>query len=350
MSGSSRFGDERRHVAGGPMTHTTDDSIDAQLGPAQDRFFGSGFGAVTHTVRGLAIAGPALAGRASVGYPVSWSVKRGGAEPPHLSTVDALVLSARLAEVLLVDRLGLREQARAGSWLRAVSLRPGARPQLDLDDVPVRAELEHTVPAMPAMPHGTTGAAVSTVRCHVGSFGARLELVHPTGPGPVAPGGGPRGVEDVLGPLDGQYHGTGYRQVRRDLGRVTLEPGVRARARLALDAGAVTSRHGLESAHGLVPSLLDGLLACAQVSQVLMYDADGLTRESTSTLWARRVDLRRAGPPVGVAAVEDVDVRVRATRVVRLGDATWRTVAFTAVLGDLTVAHDLAHRLPATEV
>jgi hypothetical protein len=307
------------------MMRTADGSIDAQLGPAQDRFFGSGFGAVTHAVHGLVIAGPVLTGRASVTYPVSWSVKRGGAEPPHLSTVDALVLSARLAEVLLVDSLGLREPSRARSWLRAVSLRPGARPQLDLDDVPVRAELEHTVPAMPAMPampDGTTGAAVSTVRCHVGSFGARLELVHPTGPGPVAPGGGPRGVEDVLGPLDGQYHGTGYRQVRRDLGRVTLEPGVRARARLALDAGAVTGRHGLESAHGLVPSLLDGLLACAQVSQVLMYDTDGLTRESTSTLWARRVDLRRSGPPVGVAAVEDVDVRVRATRVVRLGDAT----------------------------
>src|SRR4051812_37508327 len=86
-------------------------SIDTHLGAASARFFGEGFKRVAHEVTGLVITGRpglgCLTARAQILYPRDWSSKSHGALRPHLSSVDALVLAAQLAEAHLVHRYAL---------------------------------------------------------------------------------------------------------------------------------------------------------------------------------------------------------------------------------------------------
>jgi hypothetical protein len=116
MTGASSLPDSRRYP-----------TIDDALGPAATRFFGDGHRKVDHRLRGLTVETtseglPRIRGKADIAYPSDWSTKSESTElRPHVSSIDAVVLAAQLAERGLAHTLGLNSDlgaARAGSCLR----------------------------------------------------------------------------------------------------------------------------------------------------------------------------------------------------------------------------------------
>lgn len=123
-------------------------SIDDLLGPSESRFFGSGYRRVGQRLNAAVLGrgAPDAERRGSVLYPVDWSVKQQAAKlAPHLSTIDALLFAAQLAEAALTARHGLTAEQRRSAWLRKVEIRAYATPQEQgLTSFPVSAELRES--------------------------------------------------------------------------------------------------------------------------------------------------------------------------------------------------------------
>lgn len=325
-------------------------SLESCLGPGSSRFFGSGYKRVTQglkdiTTDGSADPGGLVTARGTLTYPRDWSRKSGAGElRPHLSSIDALVLAANLAETHLGRAFGLGAAERRRIWLRSADVRAGSAPHEDLADFPVHGRLLSV-----EGPAGEDSTLASTFDCRVGSLKVRCTLVHEQGGG----AGTPVTYDDekqALGPARARHYGAGYKQrdqyaerVRVDLDRQEIQGLQRV---VATDEEAHTC--GAEAAYGPSVSLVDALVGVAQLAQVLLYAQDGLTRGATDTLWMRRFVISAETPVRPLGHSFTPTVRTASSRLLSMGDARWRTAElavddFAGIDGRCW----LAHRLPA---
>ncbi|MEU6389714.1 AvrD family protein [Streptomyces sp. NPDC046939] len=327
-------------------------SLDSCLGPGSARFFGSGYKRVTQTLRDISTDGSARPGarvtaRGTLTYPRDWSRKTGSGDlRPHLSSIDALVLAASLAEAHLARSFGLDAAQRRRVWLRHADVRAGSSPHEELADFPVRGELIDV-----AGVDGEESVLASTFECRVGRLKVRCTLVHEQGAGSAGPAVY-ADAEQALGPAGTRHYGAGYKQheqygeqVRVDLERQRVRVLQRV---VGPDADAPASTHGAEAAYGPSVSLVDALVGVAQLAQILLYAQDGLDRGDSDTLWMRRFVISARTPvrPLGRGFVPTVSTE--GSRILSMGDARWRTAElavddFAGIGGRCW----LAHRLPA---
>jgi Pseudomonas avirulence D protein (AvrD) len=332
-------------------------SIEDYLGPADKRFFSRGFRRSEHEVSALLLTpgpDPAAGARAlaTVRYPPDWSAKAVGTDlRPHLSTVDALILGAQLAEAHLAFAYGLDDRARAAMWLRRVNVRAGAAPQEDLTDLACSAEPRGTTQAREA------DALLSVYDCSVGVMRVTCQIEHPAaGPADraVAAGwaGGSRShatLEDALGPADERYYGAGYKSrqhgvedVRVDMGELRSDGTVRIES--AESAPALTG--GIEGQYQPSLSMIDCFVVNLQLAQVLMYEMDSIARQDTNTLWMikTRLDAERPRRPFGDSVPAQAAITAR--HLVPLRGGMWRNVDISAQCGGVTLRSSFAHELP----
>ena len=339
-------------------TVTTLPTIDDLLGPAGDRYFGAGYRRTVHRLTDLRIeprpgGGGDVSATAKVEYPPGWSCKSGAtAAQPHLSSVDGLLFAVELAEAFLTHTLGLDGQARRLSWLRLADLRAGSAPLGDLGRFRVTASASPTGVADggPALPGGLP-AAITAFDCAIGSMRVRCELVHPAGASTAAPGSYPE-VSQLLGDGGTRYHAGGFRRWAQRVDQVEFDQTHRwARADLqvlpdlrVLPQTPTAAPTGLGAAYAPTGSMIDYLVALAQVSQVLLYRVDGIERGQSNTLWMRRITIAAATPRLPTATA--VSLQVTKCRLVVLGGQTWRLMDITSDPPGLRGSASFAHALP----
>ncbi len=325
-------------------------SLESCLGPGSTRFFGSGYKRVVQDLRNITTDGSAEPGalataRGTLTYPQDWSRKSDAGElRPHLSSIDALVLAATLAEVHVGRAFGLTAAQQRRTWLRHADVRAGSSPHEDLADFPVQGRLlavDHPDPQQPVL--------TSTYDCRIGGLRVRCTLAHERGAGPQ----GPVTYADAaqaLGPARARHYGEGYKhraqyadQVHVDLDRQRVSGRQRI---VATDRDAET--HGAEAAYGPSVSLVDALVGVAQLAQALLYAQDRLSRGSSDTLWMRRFVIGTQTPVRPLGRSFDATVHTARTRLLHMGGETWRTAELAvddyAGIGGRC---SLAHRLPS---
>jgi hypothetical protein len=317
-------------------------SVDDYLGPAETRFFGAGYRRATHDVRDVVVEAGGVRAAVDVGYPVDWSTKSSrGDLLPHLSTVDMLVLGAQLAEAHLAAARGLDEQARAGAWLRRVTLRSGTTPQEELAGLAGTAVLRSTTP-VPDAP----GQVDSTYDCAVGVMRARLEIRHPWDGGD-APGGSHPELDDLLGHARTRYYGTGFTTQHHDVSDVSVDmAALTAEASvLVLPVDGAPGR-GLGGAHQPAVSTVDCFVVNLQLAQILMYELDSLARGESNTLWMLRTVLTVPTPTRIHPDPLSATVAITDRSVVPLRGAPWRNVDIEGDCGGVSLRATFAHQLP----
>ncbi len=233
-------------------------NVDDVLGPASGRFFGSIFRDARQSLDVvLTTARPdrvEIAGRAGVSYHGDhWGTRNGKVRAPHLSSVDATILTDRvLAEV--------------GRSLRDAGLLTG---RLVMDRVSITAGMAPDEELAELVCAGSATVLLgepTRVRCtlQIGGMRVRAEAAAVAGePAPelTAADVPALTVADVV--LDPET------------------PTVSGRVVTDLDAGE-------PSASALIVSML----ASAQLAQILVATVDGIPRERSNTLWMRRFDCR----------------------------------------------------------
>ncbi|SEN90395.1 avirulence D protein (AvrD) [Actinacidiphila rubida] len=350
-------------------------SIDDRLGPAASRFFGDGHRRVTYRFTGIVIdPGPdgAITATAGVLCPPDWSLKAGASQRPHLSTIDALVVGARLAELFLTRRHRLTAAKRSLMWLRRVEIRAGREPdEEDLESLRVEGRPAGTRPH-----EHLAGTAVTLMTCRIGGMRIRCEVVHPFGrpvvhpvvhpvfdrAGPAATELGGLAAADLAardraaGPLPypapAGLYGEGFRTRRQPIRDITLQvTGDRQRAdgtaRLAPVPGTAPGGGGLEGAYQPAVSFIDAFVIALQLGQLLLYDLDGLDRAHSNTLWMRRTVLECDTPERPATGPFPVTAELAGSALLDARDgARWRTADITAACAGVRVLCSVTHELP----
>lgn len=328
--------------------HTLLASVDDQLGPAEQRFFGRGFRRVAYEIDEVSLArsanGVALTrSRVGVRYPADWSKKAAGTDlRPHFSTVDGIVVAAQLAEVCL----GGAGSDLRDAWLRKVRLTAGTSPQEELSELLAEATLRRSDPVA-----GNPARVVSVVDCVVGSMRVRCEVEHAsagTQPWPVGEEHALPGLDALLGPAVDRYFGVGFTTRRQHIHAVDVDRReLRADATLTVahEDGASVPTAGLEGAYQPSVSVIDAFVTALQLAQVMLYDLDGMRRQDSSTLWMRQTTLTAARPDRPADGIP-VTTRLDGPGLLRMGGGTWRTLDVVAELGGIQMRSAVAHRLP----
>lgn len=246
-------------------------SFDGLLGAPATRYFATGYQRVGYGVSfGAASAGAhgsvALGGFGAVDYPVDWSLAPSGQpRPPHLSSIDALVLGVAAVEHAMSEVPGMCEPTHA--VIDHVSIRSGSHPHAELSEVPVSAML---VPSEYEF----------LAELRVGAFRIHMLL---------------RGAEPPArraGQLRPYWDGYRLNAVMSELVEVDL------RDRSVVTIHTVKSPKtggaaGIDSA--LWPGLthVDNVALFGQIAQVLAQTTVGVVRGSIDNLWMRRMAFTR---------------------------------------------------------
>jgi len=244
------------------------------LGDPAARYFGHGFKHVTHEVR-LAgvhhdVTGKVhLRGTGVVRYPTAWSLDaQGQSRETHLSSIDAIILTARLLETASeTDMLHLVRNAT----IRSIALRAGSSPHTRLDDVDIdiavitHAEFDALVDVQ---------AVIGGIRIAAALIPARIER-----PGQFAPyrdGVGVVDLDSVLVEVSGESILTHHRVDIPEAQAIGIDSSIWP---------------GLTHVHNVV--------LFGQIAQVLASVTKGIERGSMDNLWMREMFLQRTGKASG---------------------------------------------------
>lgn len=124
--------------------------------------------------------------------------------------------------------------------------------------------------------------------------------------------------------------------------------GDTAEAALTVDVAAV-GRAGtgrIDAAPAGMASMLDSFVASLQLGQILLYEADGLTRAESETLWMRTTTVTAVEPHLRATGTFPVTASlIDSTRIVARGEP-WRTATILGEGGGIRTRCAVAHRLP----
>jgi hypothetical protein len=322
-------------------------SIDEILGPNTHRFFGQGFRRVSHQIRDIEIAHRDGRGRltatGSIAYPGDWSVKATAGElRPHLSSIDALVLSVQLSELYISARYGLDDGHRRKMWLRGFTMRAGSAAETSLDDIKI--EIDHVETKIAAE---SLCGNYSRLDARVGAILVSANIEHH-----VDELRFPRGTfmraEELLGPAPSRYYGDGFKLPVQRLEHVFVDvEKLTARALVRVE-GCTGERfpQGIGAHYWPSLSALDCMITIAQLAQGLLYKLDGLERGRTNNLWMREIVLE-ANTPYQACNTFVATTTIEKTRVFKKRTEVWRTAEMTGYYQGITVRFSVAHQLPS---
>ncbi|MBO7935729.1 hypothetical protein JTP77_007150 [Streptomyces sp. S9] len=326
------------------------DSVDDVLGDRQGRFFGEGFKRVGYSLADITVVpedapgapgapgGSGTKGQvhatAGIHLPDTWSRKGETLQRPHLSTLDGMILAARLTGLYVAHARRLGADARFR--VRGVRIKAGNAPDEEgLERFPVSARFRSAVVSAESR-----GLSTTTMDCTIGAMSVQVEAEHPTGVEHRAEGRYGDSAE-----LDGLWNHAPFGVSHHE--RAQFLEDVVADASAGTADARLTLVDGRDVPKGQAPTAVDLFVCALQLGQVLLYELDGLTRAGSNTLWMRRTSIEVTPVPDG-ASGSDGRFRVLLGRSNALptAEGTWRTARITASLGDLRMSCDVAHLLP----
>ncbi|MET9057336.1 AvrD family protein [Streptomyces antibioticus] len=326
------------------------DSVDDVLGDRQGRFFGEGFKRVGYSLADITVVpedapgapgapgGSGTKGQvhatAGIHLPDTWSRKGETLQRPHLSTLDGMILAARLTGLYVAHARRLGADARFR--VRGVRIKAGNAPDEEgLERFPVSARFRSAVVSAESR-----GLSTTTMDCTIGAMSVQVEAEHPTGVEHRAEGRYGDSAE-----LDGLWNHAPFGVSHHE--RAQFLEDVVADASAGTADARLTLVDGQDVPKGQAPTAVDLFVCALQLGQVLLYELDGLTRAGSNTLWMRRTSIEVTPVPDG-ASGSDGRFRVLLGRSNALptAEGTWRTARITASLGDLRMSCDVAHLLP----
>ncbi len=321
--------------------------IDEVLGSSKTRYFGNGYKHVSHEIRNVNVD-PSInqiTAEISIGYPTDWSKKETSKElKPHLSTIDAYVISCQMVEAFIVHSQMLNANERKQSWVRKLAIKAGKSPVNDLNNVSFKGVYEGTHAEINSL-----NKEISTFHLQLAGFGIELELDHGPTNGVVNLEKGRFGnIEELIQAKATSYYGGQYKNINHQI--VINEVSARLlRSDLVINKEiSYQANDNLSALHSDYFNPLDILISCAQLCQVLMYKIDNLDRTNTKNLWMRSI-IVYCPKPILKEGNLPMTIRVEKSKLLEKGSAEWRfaelsadTSLDSACFLEASVAHEVA--------
>lgn len=315
-----------------PLSTTVLNHIDDALGPAAQRYFGEGFKRTRYAIS-VSYQADSAEGFVQVMYQQNWSSKTTDkVRKPHLSTLDAVLISGQVSCALLRRRYPLSQPDCQQAWIRALEIKAGHLSYEDLAAVPLQAKLMSSAAADDSL-----FGYLTRLQVKLGEMVVELVIDHALSE-----------QATVLTDTD-HYFSDGYRQRQCQLQQLQFEPGqLTLTAQLSLQTGSALPADGVMGAYPRCLLAIELLTAFAQLAQALMYQMDNLSRDQTNNLWMRQVSLF-CPYPIIPQRQHLAQLACQRTSLLPKKDEIWRLTTVVATLAghpEFRLSAKLCHSLP----
>ncbi|GHU38273.1 hypothetical protein FACS1894193_12290 [Bacilli bacterium] len=316
--------------------------IDDILGDKATRYFGSGYKQVTYDILEITFADDIISATTTIHYPLSWSKKDNKTElVPHLSTIDATYIGLQLSESFLTQQFSLELVSRNELFIKSLHLKAKNGVLENLNQI--ACKIVHSVSSGVLYDcHKFSGQIGNIV------FYSEIEMPTNLNASKTFLSHQFRDVAEILGNPKARYFGDIYRQTQHTIKNIETDcDNLISKAEIEVSNQIFDLKHhGLDASYlsDITPSVLDCIIAIAQLSQVLLYEMDDLNRKSSQTLWMRQIKIerKRIGQEISKASL----INVEKSKVVRIKEGKWRMVDLAGTFYNYNFQYSLAHILP----
>jgi len=327
-------------------------AIDKILGPGDERFFSNGFRKVIQSINDITVypynKGEVdkgiITAKATLHYPNDWSKKKENSELiPHLSSVDAVILSTQLNEMYLTYKYSLNEEQRQSLWLKSFNMKASSTPQEDLQDFSIESV------QLNASKYKGTNQFISVFEAKIGTITIISEIVHDINDMQLDQGVYDTSV-DLLGPSATRYYGEGYKkpkQIIQDIDIQLKDQRISSPIKIEYPQEIYMKEEGFEGKYRPSISMIDCMLIIAQLGQVLLYSLDNVKREDSNTLWMRKVFMESDNPYQQFKTFEALTY-IQKNRLLSVNNSHWRSCDMIGYCQGIRVEYSIAHELPAS--
>lgn len=340
--------------------------IDEILGPKEDRFFGKGFGKVIHNISDINIKSNFLGeyitvndmkvkvdsnikgyvqAKGTLAYPNDWSQKSEDVElKPHLSSIDALILSAQLNEIYLIHRYNLDDTERRKMWLRRCTITAASCPQENLSSFDI-----YTLHIESKELSESVCSNISIFESHIGALTVRSEIEHPSKSICTENIHFNRSI-DILGDPSKRYYGNAYKFSEHTINKVkinTKDETVESLINIKQTDNKSLQSDGIEAVYRPSISMIDCIILSGQIAQAFLYSLDDVSRAESNTLWMRTVTIESTTPYQSCDSFISL-TRVLKNRLLNIKGKYWRTANMVGEFRGIKINYSVAHELPIT--
>ena len=328
------------------MSEMETQNIDDLLGASHQRYFGAGYKQVKHNIENIHINPSTnnFDALVRIDYPASWSSKKTSKElQPHLSTIDVFVIAAQMCDAFISHCYHCSEGASKQAWLRSLTVKAGKDSVLDLSNIPLSGQMVKSLKKEDSL-----NGFISEFKLSLGGFTLSLEVDHssldnqyPNGPMEFS------NLNELLGGEKATFYGEQYANIINHIylnhigcteitGQIHIEK-----------TDAYNPNAGLGAAYSGCHNPLNLMICAAQISQVLVYQIDQLSRENTKNLWMRSIKVYCPQPLVKGGGLP-IKVETKKTRLIQKGEESWRMAelkATTPIDSEFYMESNVAHEI-----
>lgn len=321
-------------------------NIDDLLGASHQRYFEAGYKQVKHNIEDIHIDPNSnnFDAFVRIDYPSSWSKKKTSKElTPHLSTIDVFVIAAQMCDVFMNHCYDFSEGASKQAWLRALTVKAAKESVLDLSHIPLSGQLVKSVKTDTSL-----NGYISEFELSLGGFSLNLEVDH--SPLDSQCSNAPitfSSLNEMLGSDRATFYGEQYANITNHIyldqiasteiiGHICIEK-----------MAAYNPCSGLGAAYSGCHNPLNLMICAAQISQVLVYQIDQLSRENTKNLWMRSIKVFCPHPLIKGGGFP-IKVETKKTRLINKGGESWRMAelkATTPIDSEFYMESNVAHEI-----
>lgn len=275
---------------------------DAYLGSSDSRFFSSGYKKVSYELADEEVLNNSYSASLRLTYPEDWSVKKKNRLPPHLSSIDVMLMSARSCGEILASRNKEKFE------ISQMTIRASRKPLEDLNSVyiifDVMSESELTVMFVGK----------------VGNMNVALEVTN-------------RESNDLQ--LSSTFSIEGFKNSKQSIENIKLKNILES------EAIVIKTVNGERCEH---IDYIDAFVSGLQLGQILLYELDDITREESNNLWMRNIVLKLS-PKENTHLNNNLEVVLENITLIKKDDTEWRCADIVAKLNNIQLRCSITHQL-----
>ncbi|WP_019795593.1 AvrD family protein [Streptococcus sobrinus] len=297
-------------------------TIESFLGSPEGRYFGSGYKKVRYIQRQEEMTRQSINSVFEIQYPKNWSTKENIKEiVPHFSSLDSVVLAVKVILDYLKKELEIDEQTINSSLISNLSIKAGKSLVEDLKNVGVHLK--------------RVSQDSLAFKGKVASFSVELslELFENSN------------KKQEVSQRD--YYYTAFKDSEKQVKDIVIDQKF-AKISSVADFKYKEQFTGIESEYILkksLPSILDQIIATAELTEVLHSKLDKIPREKSKTLIMRKIKFHRTVPTKTDTIENRLSIEIIKTKVVCVKDKTMRISDMVSTWGNSIFTYSVAQEL-----
>lgn len=294
------------------------------LGSGEDRYFSNGFKTIDISYDDIVCGDGVINTRINVKYTEGWSRKQGQNMAPHLGTTEFISIAAVVTQKLMERVLGLNRKEIETSWISRFILKVKTCTEGDCSRIPVSGHILST--------ESRNGGYESRIVVSIGSVSATLHVCHQCHACDEH--------KDETTKID--LYKTAYKLRSHSIKDVIVDEADMTTIGNASLSEADVSKKGLGAAYsGMI--FTDFILVIGQMTQALLYSLNKASRDSSSNLWLREIDVWCTAPSNETKCRSEV--KFLDINTIHKKEETWQSVILSGKLGSMNSKIKVAHRI-----